>query len=110
MAYTFHARINNLWSIWYTIIIVLLQSYLLYLGFERYKLYSEMKWPHGAYPRLWLKVYIILYSICVPGLVLFIASGVFKSGNIAGDNDRLGDRAERVIQSCDMQSKGFKFL
>ncbi|VDN22650.1 unnamed protein product [Gongylonema pulchrum] len=77
---------------------VLLQTYLLYLGFERYRLYSEMKWPHGAYPRLWLSVYVVLYSLCIPGLLLFMAFGIFKSGNIAGDNDRLGARVDRVIE------------
>ncbi|VDN01046.1 unnamed protein product [Thelazia callipaeda] len=99
MPCTFRARVNQLWSIWYTVAMVLLQAYLLYLGFERYRLYSEMKWPHDSYPRLWLKVYIILYSLCIPGLLLFMAFGIFKSGNIAGDNDRLG---ARIDQRCSL--------
>uniref|UniRef100_A0A915C145 Protein tincar n=1 Tax=Parascaris univalens TaxID=6257 RepID=A0A915C145_PARUN len=98
MGCTFRARMNQLWSVWYTVAMVLLQVYLLYLGFERYRLYSEMKWPHGAYPRVWLSVYVIAYSVCIPGLLLFAAFGIFKSGNIAGDNDRLGARIERIIE------------
>uniref|UniRef100_A0A914RXV9 Uncharacterized protein n=1 Tax=Parascaris equorum TaxID=6256 RepID=A0A914RXV9_PAREQ len=98
MGCTFRARMNQLWSVWYTVVMVLLQVYLLYLGFERYRLYSEMKWPHGAYPRVWLSVYVIAYSVCIPGLLLFAAFGIFKSGNIAGDNDRLGARIERIIE------------
>ncbi|VDK46690.1 unnamed protein product [Anisakis simplex] len=98
MGCIFRARINQLWSVWYTIAILLLQTYLLYLGFERYRLYSEMKWPHGAYPRIWLSVYVILYSVCIPALLLFAAFGIFKSGNIAGDNDRLGARIDRIIE------------
>ncbi|KHN72442.1 Protein tincar [Toxocara canis] len=98
MGCIFRARTNQLWSVWYTVAIVILQAYLLYLGFERYRLYSEMKWPHGAYPRVWLSVYVILYSICIPGLLLFTAFGIFKSGNIAGDNDRLGARIDRIIE------------
>nr|CDQ00609.2 Bm10949 [Brugia malayi] len=98
MPCSFRARVNQLWSIWYTIVMVLLQTYLIYLGFERYRLYSEMKWPHGAYPSLWLSVYVVLYSSCIPGLLLFMAFGIFKSGNVAGDNDRLGARIDRVIE------------
>lgn len=98
MGCIFRARMNQLWSVWYTVAMVLLQVYLLYLGFERYRLYSEMKWPHGAYPRVWLSVYVIAYSVCIPGLLLFAAFGIFKSGNIAGDNDRLGARIERIIE------------
>ncbi|EJD75530.1 hypothetical protein LOAG_17337 [Loa loa] len=98
MPCSFRARVNQLWSIWYTVVMVLLQTYLIYLGFERYRLYSEMKWPHGAYPSLWLSVYVILYSLCIPCLLLFMAFGIFKSGNVAGDNDRLGARIDRVIE------------
>ncbi|KAL3981884.1 putative integral membrane protein [Acanthocheilonema viteae] len=98
MSCSFKARVNQLWSIWYTVIVVLLQTYLIYLGFERYRLYSEMKWPHAAYPSHWLSVYVILYSSCIPALLLFMAFGIFKSGNIAGDNDRLGARIDRIIE------------
>ncbi|VDL74172.1 unnamed protein product [Nippostrongylus brasiliensis] len=75
-----------------------MQSYLLYLGFERYKLYTEMKWPTGGYPHAWLTVYIVLYATCIPLSVLFFSFGFFKSGNIAGDNEKLADREERVIE------------
>lgn len=98
MGCRFRAQVNQLWSVWYTVFVVLLQAYLLYLGFERYRLYSEMKWPHGAYPRFWLSVYVILYSLCIPAVLVFMAFGVFKSGNIAGDSDRLGARTDRIIE------------
>lgn len=107
MPCSFRARVNQLWSIWYTVVMVLLQTYLIYLGFERYRLYSEMKWPHGAYPKLWLNVYIILYASCIPSLLLFLAFGIFKSGNIAGDNDRLGARIDRIIEIM-QSSHGYK--
>ncbi|CAJ0947364.1 unnamed protein product, partial [Mesorhabditis belari] len=100
MGCTFRARLNSLWSIWYTIIVVLLQGYLIYLGFERYKLYNEMKWPaNGGYPVVWLNVYVILYIACIPILLSIFASGVFKTGNIPGDHERLADREERVIET-----------
>lgn len=72
--------------------------YLLYLGFERYKLYTNMKWPHEAYPRLWLTIYIVTLAVCMPLLVLFTAFGVFKSGNLSGDGEQLGLRTERIIE------------
>lgn len=92
------ARLNSLCSIWYSIFVILLQAYLLYLGFERYRLYTEMKWPHGAYPNVWLTIYISLYAVCIPLCFLLFAFGVFKSGNIAGDNERLGARTERILE------------
>uniref|UniRef100_A0A914V078 Uncharacterized protein n=1 Tax=Plectus sambesii TaxID=2011161 RepID=A0A914V078_9BILA len=56
-----------------------------------------MKWPHGGYPRIQLSAYIALHAICIPASLLFMAFGAFKSGNLAGDNDRLGARLERVV-------------
>ncbi|PAV80944.1 hypothetical protein WR25_04777 isoform AG [Diploscapter pachys] len=98
MGCIFRARLNHLVSIWYTLFVLALQVYLLYLGFERFKLYNEVKWPTGGYPRLWLTVYIALYAACIPLLLLFFSFGCFKSGNIPGDLERLADREERVIE------------
>lgn len=98
MGCLFRGRLNQLASVWYTGLSVLLQAYLLYLGFERYRLYAAMKWPQGAYPQTWLTVYIALLAVCIPLLVLFAASGLFKSGNLAGDNEQLGMRAERIFE------------
>ncbi|EPB79359.1 hypothetical protein ANCCEY_01518 [Ancylostoma ceylanicum] len=98
MGCTFRARLNQICSIWYTILVLCIQSYLLYLGFERYKLYTEMKWPTGGYPHTWLTVYIILYAACIPLSLLFFSFGFFKSGNIAGDNEKLADREDRIIE------------
>uniref|UniRef100_A0A7E4W7X1 Protein tincar n=1 Tax=Panagrellus redivivus TaxID=6233 RepID=A0A7E4W7X1_PANRE len=98
MGCIFRARLNSLWSVWYTVIFLLIQIYLIYLGFERYRLYTEMKWPHGAYPHLWLTVYVALYAACIPLCLLFFAFGFFKSGNIPGDNETLGFRTERILE------------
>ncbi|KHJ93566.1 hypothetical protein OESDEN_06517 [Oesophagostomum dentatum] len=98
MGCTFRARLNQICSIWYTVIVLCVQSYLLYLGFERYKLYTEMKWPTGGYPHSWLTVYITLYAACIPLSLLFFSFGFFKSGNIAGDSEKLADREDRVIE------------
>ncbi|GMT35103.1 hypothetical protein PFISCL1PPCAC_26400, partial [Pristionchus fissidentatus] len=92
------ARCNALSSIWYTLIIIGLQAYLIYLGVERYKLYTDMKWPSGGYPTRLLSVYAGLYVTCLPLLVILFAVGVFKSGNIAGDNERLAEREDRTIE------------
>lgn len=73
----------------------------------RYKLYNEMKWPTGGYPQIWLNVYVILYAVCIPLSLLFFAFGFFKSGNIPGDNEKLADREERIIE-IDRNRKGEK--
>lgn len=64
----------------------------------RYKLYTDTKWPLGGYPVLWLNIYVGVYASCIPLLMLMLSFGVFKSGNIAGDSERLADREERVIE------------
>lgn len=66
-----------------------------------------MKWPTGGYPHTWLTVYIILYAACIPLSVLFFSFGFFKSGNIAGDNEKLADREERIVE-VSRNSKGEK--
>uniref|UniRef100_A0A8R1DUB6 Uncharacterized protein n=1 Tax=Caenorhabditis japonica TaxID=281687 RepID=A0A8R1DUB6_CAEJA len=76
----------------------MLQAYLIYLGFQRYYLYNEIKWPTGGYPHAYLLTYMILYCICIVSTFLFFSAGFFKSGNIAGDNERLADREERVVE------------
>ncbi|CAD5220303.1 unnamed protein product [Bursaphelenchus xylophilus] len=82
-------RLNSLSTIWYTILMLLLQSYLLYLAIHRYRLYTEIKWPNNEYPRAWLTVYISLCGACIPLMVLMGLFGIFKTGNLAGDNKKL---------------------
>lgn len=94
----FRIRPNSLLSIWYCLGSALLQGWLLFLAFERYRLYTEMQWPTGAFPRLWLTVYISLLGSCIPLLALFLAFGLLRSGNLAADNERLGARTERTIE------------
>ncbi|KJH41336.1 hypothetical protein DICVIV_12687 [Dictyocaulus viviparus] len=98
MGCTFRVQLNDICSIWYSTLILCLQSYLIYLGFERHKLYTEMKWPANGYPHTWLTVYMILYTICIPLSLLLFSFGFFKSGNIAGDNEKLANREDRVIE------------
>jgi len=110
MGCIFRFRLNHLSSTWYTISVLLLQLYLLYLAFERYRLYTEMKWPLGQYPRHWLTAYIAILAGCIPLLVLFAAFGLFKSGNLAGDHEQLGGRVERIIECLRGSSRrGCKF-
>uniref|UniRef100_A0A914NLY0 Uncharacterized protein n=1 Tax=Meloidogyne incognita TaxID=6306 RepID=A0A914NLY0_MELIC len=61
---------NSLLSIWYCIICSLLQGWLIFLGFERYRLYTEIQWPTGSFPRLWLTIFISVLGACIPGVQL----------------------------------------
>jgi hypothetical protein len=90
-------RLNTLPSIWYTLCMSSLQIYLLYLAFERYKLYTEIKWPNNVYPRLSLTVYISLCGACIPLLFLFTIFGIFKSGNLANDSKKLDSKDKHFI-------------
>ncbi|KAL3094713.1 hypothetical protein niasHT_022195 [Heterodera trifolii] len=94
----FRVQPNTLLSLWYTIGCTLLNSWLLYLAFVRYRLYTDMQWPAGAFPRVWLTAYISLLGTCIPILALFLVFGLMKTGNLAGDNDQLGARPKRTIE------------
>uniref|UniRef100_A0A0N5BQ52 Protein tincar n=1 Tax=Strongyloides papillosus TaxID=174720 RepID=A0A0N5BQ52_STREA len=107
MGCNFKIRLNSLSSLWYTFGVILLQIYLLYLGFERYRLYLDVKWPQHQYPKLWLTTYMILYSSCIPLTMIFFIVGFFKSGNLTGDREQLGlitvnvcERNSMNINSC----------
>nr|CAD2132760.1 unnamed protein product [Meloidogyne enterolobii] len=89
---------NSLLSIWYCIICSLLQGWLIFLGFERYRLYTEIQWPTGSFPRLWLTIFISVLGACIPLIALFLVSSLIKVGNLANDNDKLGARPRRVIE------------
>ncbi|KAI6176785.1 hypothetical protein M3Y97_00836400 [Aphelenchoides bicaudatus] len=93
----FLVRLNNLPSIWYTKLMIIIQAYLLYLAFERYKLYTEIKWPNNVYPTLSLTIYISLCGACIPILFLFYIFGVFKTGNLAGDNKKLDSKDKHFL-------------
>ena len=98
MGCKYRFRINHIWSVWYTILMVPFQTYLIYLGLKRYRNYLDNDWPNRGIPHLSLNVYLILYYLCLPVLLLFAIFGIFKSGNLAGDNEKLGARTEKIIE------------
>ncbi|KAF7632173.1 hypothetical protein Mgra_00008426 [Meloidogyne graminicola] len=94
----FHINFNSLLSLWYCIICSLLQGWLIFLGFERYRLYTEIQWPTGSFLHFWLTIYISILGICIPLIALFMISSLIKIGNLANDNDKLGSRSKRIIE------------
>uniref|UniRef100_A0A0N5AF92 Poly-beta-1,6-N-acetyl-D-glucosamine biosynthesis protein PgaD n=1 Tax=Syphacia muris TaxID=451379 RepID=A0A0N5AF92_9BILA len=88
---------NHIWSIWYVIAMVPLQAYLVHLGLGRYHLYRQNNWPNASV-ELPLNIYLTLYYFTVPLLVIFALTGIFKSGNIAGDNEKLGSQTDRLAK------------
>ena len=105
MGCIFRPRINSISSVWYTVLVICLNAYMINLGLRRYKLYTEIKWPHGAYPHFWLTVYVSLYGACFPLCVLLFAFGVFKSGNLAGDHEVISARYERTLETTKSTKK-----
>ena len=65
---------------------------------ERYRLYTEIQWPSGTFPRLWLTVYIAVLAACIPLLALFLTFATLKTGNLAGDNEQLAALTRRTIE------------
>ncbi len=112
MGCIFRPRCNHLWSVWYCLFVVGLQAYLLYLGIHRYILYEDMIWKNWEKPALYLYIFIGLHGFVIACLPFFIACAMFKTGNIASDNETLGGRSERILEirgrtCCPRKCKSF---
>lgn len=101
-------RLNSLPSLWYVACLLAIQSYLLYLAFERYRLYTEIKWPNNVYPTIPLTIYISLCGACIPLLFLFFVFGIFKTGNLANDNKKLDSKDKHFLHQVRERSKFLK--
>lgn len=90
-------RLNTLQSIWYTNCMLAIQLYLLYLAYERFTLYTEIKWPNNVFPTISLTIYASLCGACIPLLFLFFIFGNFKTGNLANDAKKLDSKDKHFL-------------
>ena len=101
---------NNLWSIWYGLIVVLLEGFVVYKCVSRFLLYLALPWPERKQPYLELNLFVGLVGAGVVLLPFYFISFMFKIGNLANDGYKLGFQ----ISACAMdppsvlaQSSGF---
>lgn len=81
-------HLNTLWSIWYGILITLLQGYLIVQGTHRYIGLSALSWKYDK-PTTELDIQIVFCGLVVLFLPLLLASALFRVGNLANDGMKL---------------------
>ncbi|XP_053680361.1 protein tincar [Anopheles nili] len=81
-------HLNTLWSIWYGILVTLLQGYLIVQGTHRYIGLSAVSWKYEK-PTTELDIQIVFCGLVVLFLPLLLASALFRVGNLANDGMKL---------------------
>ena len=101
---------NNLWSIWYGLLVVTLEAFVVYKCVSRFLLYLSLPWPERKQPYLELNLFVGLVGAGVVLLPFYFISFMFKIGNLANDGYKLGFQ----LSACAMdppsvlaQSSGF---
>uniref|UniRef100_A0A1B6EGG5 Protein tincar n=1 Tax=Clastoptera arizonana TaxID=38151 RepID=A0A1B6EGG5_9HEMI len=85
-----HGHLNSLWSIWYGLSTCVLQAYIAVQSVYRFLDYINLVWPEPSSPKMELHAYVILTGTSVLLLPVFLASAIFKVGNLANDGFKLG--------------------
>ena len=81
---------NNMWSVWYGVVVLALQTYIVYKCVSRFLVYVALPWPHGEQPYLELNLYVGLVGAGVVLVPFYFISFMFKIGNFANDGYKLG--------------------
>lgn len=86
-----HIHFNRLWSVWYAVIVTILQGYLIVQGLRNYIGGSLLHWRNG-FPSTELSMQLIFCGLTLLFLPLFLVSALFKVGNLANDGVKLSAR------------------
>ncbi|KAG8033911.1 hypothetical protein G9C98_008392 [Cotesia typhae] len=82
---------NGLWSVWYGILVVILQAYIATRCAKRFVAYLSLPWPADVQPpKFELHVCIVLTGTGVLLLPILLAAACLKLGNLANDGVKLG--------------------
>uniref|UniRef100_A0A8D8R8K1 Protein tincar n=1 Tax=Cacopsylla melanoneura TaxID=428564 RepID=A0A8D8R8K1_9HEMI len=91
------SHLNSLWSLWYGICITCLNIYIALQCTKRFLDYIELAWPIALTPpKSELHAYIILTGTATVLLPFFLATTVFKIGNLANDGFKIG----QTLSTC----------
>ncbi|XP_055640852.1 protein tincar [Toxorhynchites rutilus septentrionalis] len=81
-------HLNTLWSVWYGLLVTLLQGYLILQGTHRYVGLSALAWKYEK-PTTELDIQIVFCGLVVLFLPLLLAAALFRVGNLANDGIKL---------------------
>ena len=88
--------LNSLWCIWYGLIVILFQVYIIIRNVQRFTSYLELPWPVKHEPFFQLNAYVVLTAIGVIIMPFFFVSTVVRIGNYSNDGIKLGsNKAKR---------------
>lgn len=88
--------LNSLWCIWYGLIVILFQVYIIIRNVQRFTSYLELPWPVKHEPFFQLNAYVVLTAIGVVIMPFFFVSTVVRIGNYSNDGIKLGsNKAKR---------------
>ncbi|XP_038046112.1 protein tincar-like [Patiria miniata] len=82
-------KLNSLESIWYCVFVVVVTLFLCLDATRHYVHYDKLEWPQGR-PSAELNLYILLMLSAFLLIILFIPTQIFKVGNRANDQGKLG--------------------
>ncbi|XP_065077585.1 protein tincar [Ochlerotatus camptorhynchus] len=81
-------HLNTLWSVWYGLLITLLQGYLVLQGTHRYLGLSALTWKYEK-PTTELDIQIVFCGLVVLFMPLLLVAALFRVGNLANDGIKL---------------------
>lgn len=84
--------LNSLWCIWYGLIVILFQVYIIIRNVQRFTSYLELPWPVKHEPFFQLNAYVVLTAVGVVIMPFFFVSTVVRIGNYSNDGIKLGSR------------------
>lgn len=82
--------LNSLWCIWYGLVVILFQVYIIIRNVQRFTSYLELPWPVKHEPFFQLNAYVVLTAIGVVIMPFFFVSTVVRIGNYSNDGIKLG--------------------
>lgn len=90
-------RVNSQWSVWYCVIALALQVYIIATSIQRFTRYVSLPWPPQGQPYLELNAYVAFMGAAVVLLPFFLLSALMKVGNYANDGHKLGDEEPDMV-------------
>lgn len=82
--------INNLWSVWYCVVVVGLEIYLITTNIQKFVTYIDLPWPENSDPRFELNAYVGLIGAAILLIPFFVIASVVRVGNLPNDGHKLG--------------------
>lgn len=85
------ARLNSLWSVWYCVVVLSIEIYLIASSIRGFSCYVDLPWPPESQPFMELNTYVTFVAVAVVLLPFFVICALLKVRNWANDGYKLGE-------------------